>query len=951
MTASASIVNASECPLTRGDRSAPLREAGFRVHEAPSAGEALRLARDTQPDLVLVDAELPDLGGVEVCRRIKADPATEGTLVLGITRASAPGADRRRLLQAGADTYLVEPVAPDELVANVKALLRLRQAELALRARDAELQQILAHVPAGIFLKDAHGRYQLVNPAFERLTGRTAADLLGRTAAEVFGERTAARLAVAERRVRAGVGAVETEERRRMKGGERTFVTVRFTVPGPPRQPAAVGGMVTDVTERRHEETRRRVQHAVAQAVRTATSTDQVAPELLRILCTALGWDLGELWLDTGAGTLGLRGIWHRADAPLEAWVAASRASTFARGQGVPGRAWAAGEVEWTSCRSGEFLRERLAEGTGFRTVLAVPVDGAGAYGALVFLSRARRPPDDAVVETTRVAAARLAEFVAREQAHRALRASEDAYQAIFERSALGKAEAEVPSGRLVRVNRTLAGLTGYPEAALRGEALATIIHPEDRTRAAGLLHRIARGEVEHESLEARYIRHDGTVAWGELVVASLDTERSRTTRALVSLQDVTARRRAAEERAALLAQTEVARREAEAGSRAKDEWIAALGHEIRNPLAAIRTAVTLLRDPGVGDDALGRLHRIVDRQFRHLTRLLDGLLDVARLASGKIVLRQERVELLDLVHRVVQGAQHLRPDGPPEITVTGEPLVVNGDLTRLEQVVGNLLDNAIKYTPPDGRITIRLERVGDTAVLRVRDTGVGMAPEVLSRLFTPFAQADRPLDRSEGGLGLGLALVRRLAELHGGSATAHSAGPHQGSEFVIRLPLLTAATGETRPGAGGPDRARARRVILIEDNPDARDSLRILLERWGHRVEVAASGPDGIERIRASLPDVAFIDIGLPGLDGYALARATRALPGGDRVVLVALTGYGQRQDERRAREAGFDSFLVKPAETADLVRVLALRGPGERPTGGGEAAAAAGAEEAAAG
>ncbi len=950
MSAAASIVNASGCPVTRGDRSGHLRDAGFRVHEAPSAGEALRLARDTRPDLVLIDAQIPDLEVTELCRRIKADPATAGTPVLCLSPASTPEADRRRALQAGADTYLIEPVPPDELIATVSALLRLRRAERALQAAEAQFQQILTHVPAGIFVKDADGRYQLVNPAFERLTGRPAADLLGRTAAEVFGERTAARFALAERQVRAGGGVVETEERRRLKGGEHTFVTVRFALPGPPHLGGAVGGLVTDVTERRHEETRRRVHHAVTRTLRGATSTEEVAPELLRILCVALGWDLGELWLDGGAGVLGLRGIWHRADVPVGSWVAAARASRFARGQGVPGRVWAAGEVEWTGCRGGAFLREGLAADAGFRTVAAVPVDGAGAHGALVFLSRARRPPDDAVLETTRLAAVRLAEFVAREQGHGALRASEDAYRGLFERTALGRAEAEVPSGRLVRVNRTLAVLTGYPEAALRGATLAMVIHPEDRARAAGLLDRVARGEVEHESLEARYVRHDGTVAWGELVVASLGPEGGRATRALVSLADVTARRRADDERAALLAQAEVARLEAEASSRAKDEWIAALGHEIRNPLAAIRTAVTLLRDPGVGDDALGRLHRIVDRQFRHLTRLLDGLLDVARLASGKIVLRRERVELLDLVHRVVQGAQHLRPDGPPEIAVSGEPLVVHGDVTRLEQVVGNLLDNAIKYTPPGGRITISLERDGDTAVVRVRDTGVGMAPEVVSRLFTPFAQADRPLDRPGGGLGLGLALVRRLAELHGGSATAHSAGPHQGSEFVIRLPLLTGTAGEARPGTAGPSRARARRVLVVEDNADARESLRILLERWGHRVEVAANGPDGIERIRASLPDVAFIDIGLPGLDGYALARATRALPGGDRVALVALTGYGQRRDERRAREAGFDTFLAKPAEAADLTRVLALRGPAE-PAGPAGEAAAGDASEAAAG
>jgi PAS domain S-box-containing protein len=925
----ATILNVDDYEPALYTRSRILRQAGFEVQQATTGRDALRLVRQVRPDLVLLDVHLPDMSGFEVCQRIKADPETAATLVVHLSASSTSEADRVRGLELGADTYLIEPIEPDELLANVNALLRIRHAETTLRQREQQLRSILTHAPTVIFLKDAQGRYVHVNRAFEQMTGRTAAEVVGRTAAEVFQPAEAARAAKVEREVVARDQPIDVEERLTVRGETRTYLTVRFPVTGAGSEPYALCGMATDITERKRDDARRAVHHAVTRALLEAGGTDEAAPAILQAVCTQLGWDLGELWVEDDDDRLRLAGAWHPLALAAEGFVARARGTRFARGEGVPGRVWASGAPEWASALPPDIPRAAIAAEHGFRSVLAVPAQNSGTHAVLVFWSRGPREHDERSLETVTVVANQLGEFVARERAERALRASEEAYRAIFERAGLGKAQTELPGGRFLRVNRRLCEFTGYAAPELLRLTLEDVTHPEDRAQVAALLARAARGEIHEHTIETRCVRKDGAVAWGELNLVVLRDEAGRPARSIASIQDVSHRKRIEEERAALLAEAQVARLEAEAQSRAKDEWIAALGHEIRNPLAAIRSAVAVMRNPRLGSEATGRLHDIVDRQLHHLTRLLDDLLDVARLVSGKIVLRRQPVSLLEIVERAVQTVRRTRAAGAHEIGVRGAPVVVDGDPTRLEQIIDNLLDNAVKYTPSGGRIEVDVARAGDAAVLRVRDTGVGMTPEVLHRIFTPFVQAERELDRSEGGLGLGLALVRRLAELHGGTVRASSPGPGLGSEFTVTLPAVERPPAPPAAPDAVPRPGRSRHVLLLEDNEDARDSLQLLLEQWGHRVEVASSGGEGLERIRAARPEIALIDIGLPGLDGYAVARAVRALPGGDRIVLVALTGYGQPQDERRAREAGFDAFLIKPAETADLLGVLETRRP----------------------
>ena len=354
-----------------------------------------------------------------------------------------------------------------------------------------------------------------------------------------------------------------------------------------------------------------------------------------------------------------------------------------------------------------------------------------------------------------------------------------------------------------------------------------------------------------------------------------------------------------------------------ESSVRDRDQFLAMLGHELRNPLAAIFTAAELI-DRQAGD-RFTRERAVVGRQLRHLSRLVDDLPDVSRVTRGKIALQEESIDLRAVVQRAIQGFERAAEiQGVQIVDALGErAVIVRGDLLRLEQIVANLLSNAVKYTNAGGRIEVSLEAGTNDAALRVKDTGVGISAEMLPRVFDLFVQAPGALDRAPGGMGIGLTLVQRLVELHGGRVEATSAGIGKGSEFVVRLPMAESRDAPASANAGVEMNGRPRglHVLIAEDNPDARDLLQIALEQMGHHVEPCADGRTAIERAVEGRPDAMLIDLGLPGNDGFQVARAVRAALGAS-VRLVALTGYGQPADRDRAFAAGYDAFLVKPAE-----------------------------------
>ena len=623
------ILNVDDYEASRYARSQMLQRSGFQVLEAGTGAEALRLASDVGPDLVLLDVNLPDMDGFEVCRRLRAQPITLTVPIVHISATFLSDRAEQLAYEGGADSYLTDPVEPAVLLATIHSLLRLRRAEEGLRAASREWRATFDAIGDGICLLAPDGTVARCNVAFATLLDRAPADLVGRPWAEIW---------------------------RRLGGAEEPSPTARV------------------------ERTRRR--------------------------------------------------------------------ETF------------------------DLHREQ-----GWFRLLVDPV-------------------------------------------------------------------------------------------------------------------------LEDESV----------------------------TGLVCIVTDVTIERQAADVRAALFAREQEAREEAEASNRAKDEFLAMLGHELRNPLDVIGTAVRVLDSPtGEPDRDAGitrRARAILARQVLQLGRLVDDLLDVGRVTTGKIRLVKVPVNLADTVQRSVGG---LAPEGGTpahRITVRAEPIWVEADQARVEQIVMNLLSNAVKYTAPGGDIEISVTGDGRTARLAVRDTGVGMTPHMLERVFDLFFQGERTLERAEGGLGIGLTLVRRLAEMHGGRVEAESPGQGRGTTVTVELPQI-AAPAEA-PGAPPPARPSPRRILIVEDSRDSRDMLRYLLEHAGHEVHEAADGPSGVEAILKVRPDIALVDVGLPGLDGYEVARRIRADAAGGKVRLVALTGYGLPEDHRRSQEAGFDAHLVKPVDPASLAAVI---------------------------
>ena len=471
--------------------------------------------------------------------------------------------------------------------------------------------------------------------------------------------------------------------------------------------------------------------------------------------------------------------------------------------------------------------------------------------------------------------------------------------------------------GHVVSWNAGAEAIKGYRAEEILGRHFS-IFYPPESVACGWPEHALqVAGKVGRFENEGWRLRKDGSAFWANVIITALYDRDNRLYGFGKITRDMTENKRV---------------RDLEEAERQINEFLAMLAHELRNPLAPIRNAVSLMQMGGLSSSMLEWYRSVIDRQVTHLTRLVDDLLDVSRITRGKITLQKQPVEMSLVVDGAIDSCRPLIEERKHtlEIDLPVEPLWVEGDLTRLSQILLNLLNNAAKYTPEGGTIRLTVEKEGGRAVVRVLDTGLGIPAELLPRVFDLFMQGDRSLDRAEGGLGIGLTLVRRLTEMHGGSVEAHSDGPGRGSEFVVRLPLVAAPAAPDDPAmvrdAGRPQRAGGfRRVLVVDDNRDAAESLTVLLELWGHAVRIANDGPDALALAAEYRPDTVLLDIGLPGMDGYEVARRLRELPGSHSMFLVAVTGYGQDEDRRRAYETGFDHHLTKPVEPAKLGSLLA--------------------------
>jgi signal transduction histidine kinase len=441
------------------------------------------------------------------------------------------------------------------------------------------------------------------------------------------------------------------------------------------------------------------------------------------------------------------------------------------------------------------------------------------------------------------------------------------------------------------------------------------MIEPGDREAVEAAIVRALRSEGGLE-IEYRLRAKDGTLKWLRDEARVRYDDQGNVTRLTGAVADVTRRKQA--------------ERELAEANRRKDEFLAMLAHELRNPLAPIRNAVHVLGRGDTPEDRLQWARDVIGRQVEHLARIIDDLLDVTRITQGRITLRKEKVELMTVIARAIETSRPLIEARRHEFSVSlpHAPVQLECDPTRLAQVVSNLLDNAAKYTEEGGRISLVAQAGREEVVIRVKDTGIGIPAELLPSIFDLFRQADRSLARSQGGLGIGLTLVRRLVDLHGGSVDVSSAGPGRGSEFVVRVPAASAAAaangGEDVSESDAPQPSPRRRVLVVDDNLDSAESLAMVLTLSGHETMIAHDGASALEAAATFKPHVIVLDIGLPDLDGYEVARRLREAPATRKSKLVALTGYGQDEDRRRATEAGFDHHVVKPVDPDRLLELL---------------------------
>jgi PAS domain S-box-containing protein len=473
--------------------------------------------------------------------------------------------------------------------------------------------------------------------------------------------------------------------------------------------------------------------------------------------------------------------------------------------------------------------------------------------------------------------------------------------------------------GIILSWNAAAERLFGYTPQQAVGRHISFLFPPDRLDEEDRIIARLRAGErVEH--FDTVRVRSDGQPVDVSLTISPIKDETGRVTAASKIARDVTERKRMEQQLREYAADLSDA-------DRRKNEFLAMLAHELRNPLATIRNAVQVMRLTGGDGDAVASLSEMMDRQVGQLVRLVDDLLDLSRISRGKIDLRRSRLELGTVVKQAVEAARSLAQCLDHELTVSlpPKPIYVNADATRVAQVFGNLLSNACKFTEKAGRIEVTVEQEDKLAAIRVRDTGIGIDAEQLPRIFDMFMQVDTSLERSTSGLGIGLTLVKNLVEMHDGTIQVHSAGVGEGSEFVVRLPVMDESTQQPQlPAESGLAPTKSRRILIVDDNRDSAKSLAMLLKLTGNETHTARDGLEAVEAAERIRPDVVLLDIGLPKLNGYEACRRIRQQPWGKNMVLVALTGWGQDDDRKKSSDAGFDGHLVKPVELVVLNKLL---------------------------
>ena len=929
------------------DYVARLLAPACRVDTVADGAAALAAIRARPPDLILADIMMPGMDGLELLRAVRSDPASRRIPVILV---SARAGDEARVegMQAGADDYLVKPFGARELLARVAAALqlarvrregeeRLAQANRELRDRVAELETLLSVIPVGIGIAlDRECRNVQVNPAFAAMLGVASGQNASKTAPdserptsfrvldlqgnEVPGDQLPLQVAAREGRK---LNDVELDI---LHDDGRTTRLLEYAAPlldehGTPR--GSIGAFV-DITQRRRAERRDSFLVALDDAVRASDDPRAMLIAACRLLAAELGADRCTYASVDPDGDEFTVVHEHRVEGTepslIGAWTLSGFSDAFA-GQLRAGRTLVVAD----------YAAEMPEDASTFASLaIAASVTAATQRdGRLVALlsvhhgaPRRWRPDEIELVEMT---ANRCWESIARARAMRALEASERRYRVVADAMPQLVWTAG-PDGKVDYYSARARNYEGI-QPGDRSSDWQPMIHPDDVAPTLEAWIRAMRDRTPY-AFEHRLKMATGDYRWhlsrAEPVQLEGTTARDRF-RWIGTATDVHELRLSQER----LRVQEEALRDVD---RRKDEFIAILAHELRNPLAPLRTALELLRlapDPAA---AVARVRPMMERQVTQMVRLIDDLLDVSRITSGKIQLQPEPTLVADLVRHALEGhrAAFDAADLTVRVVLPEEPLYVSADPARFVQILSNLLHNALKFTNPGGSVTVTGEAVGADRLARelrlsVSDTGAGIPADALPHIFALFAQVPQPGSPARVGLGIGLALARRLAELHGGRLDASSDGPGRGATFTLRVPLLALdLEPPVPPGdeAPAPDLSGCR-LLVVDDNQDAADVLAQALLGCGAEVHTAYDGESGLRTVEAVAPDAVLLDIGMPGLDGYAVCRAIRGAVHRQALV-IALTGFGQVHDKARALAAGFDAHLTKPAELGALFALL---------------------------
>ncbi len=962
------VVDAAD--TNRGMLRQVLAAAGFQVDGASTTAEALQRARE-RPDVIVLDAQLPHGDSLELCRRFKAEPATAAILVVQLSAAPRRREPAAAKLKSGADAYVTTPAEPRELVATINTLLRARRVEAEARRVSEIFRLLVDTAPTLIVALDGEARVALFNPACERLTGYAREEIIGRPITLLIPEpwRDAVHVSFAGETL----AATHLHPWLTASGEERMIEWRCFRL-------SASGltvGMGTDVTERQRTEARLATQLSVTHVLAHAATVDTAMRELLRALCEGLAWSLGEMWrVDPQSRRLQLVTTWYGESTSLEDFVEASRRIEFPRGGGLPGVAWERGQPVWSDlAREPTFVRATAAAKVGLRVGLAFPVATGGNAKVIIALYRAHvSPPDPTLVAMLADVGGQIAQFLERKDAEdqaeavrRRLRFLADASAALalsidYQTTLRTVADLAVPDladwcvvdivaedGSLRRLAMAHADAgklelareieRRYPTGALEGRGPLNVI----RTGEAELCIRVTEAKltmVTQDAAHASLLRELGFTSYmsvplqiadrtlGAMTFGIAASGREFTPGDLALAKDLARRAALAIDNARLY-------RAAQDANRVKDDFLATLSHELRSPMTSVLSWARILRTRTLDDAGRARGLETIERNAALQVQLIDDLLDVSRIMSRTLELTPRLLALPPIIDAVANAVGPAAEAKRIALDVTLDETAgpISGDPVRLQQIVWNLVSNAIKFTPAAGRVEIRLERTSSAARIVVRDTGRGIGADFLPYVFEPFRQADRSMTRRQHGLGLGLAIVRRLVDLHGGAIRVESEGLGRGTTCTVELPLAggrastAMVVAEPQRAADRPPTLDGIRVLLVDDDMDTRDVLGLALTQFGAVVTTAEAAEAALKALGDTEPDVVVIDIAMPDEDGYVLVGRIRSLLAarGRMVPAIAVTAYATPEDRDRARRAGYDVHLAKPVDGTRLAEVIA--------------------------